>query len=76
MSVYIGLRDLASFYASLNMCGGTFENLDTRLTTVKDDIYLLTFAGQDYAVSKEFPTVMRKSIMTSTLICFRRCLPR
>ena len=53
MSVYIGLRDLASFYASLNMCGGTFENLDTRLTTVKDDIYLLTFAGQDYAVSKE-----------------------
>ena len=53
MSVYIGLRDLASFYASLNMCGGTFENLDSRLTTVKDDIYLLTFAGQDYAVSKE-----------------------
>ena len=47
MSVYIGLRDLASFYASLNICGGTFENLDSRLTTVKDDIYLLTFAGQD-----------------------------
>ena len=53
MSVYIGLRDLASFYASLNICGGTFENLDSRLTTVKDDIFLLTFAGQDYAVSKE-----------------------
>lgn len=53
MWIYIGYRNLAYYNARMNVCGGTPENPDQRLYTVKDDIYLLRFCGQDYAVTKE-----------------------
>ena len=53
MNIYIGYRDLAYYTARMIVCGGTPENPDQRLYNFKDDIYLLTFCGQDYAVSKE-----------------------
>ena len=53
MDFYIGYRDLAYYNARMNVCGGTPENPDHRLYNYKDDIFLLRFCGQDYAVTKE-----------------------
>ncbi|MBR4404489.1 MAG: hypothetical protein IKT10_05175 [Clostridiales bacterium] len=53
MSVYIGYRNLPLYFSAQNQAGGIPENTDTRLAEVKSGIYLLTFEGQNYAVSKE-----------------------
>ena len=53
MSVYIAYRDLEAHYMQSGMCGGTPQNYDYRLTTVKDDVYLLTASDGNYAVTKE-----------------------
>ena len=53
MSVYIAYRDLEVHYMQSGMCGGVPQNYDYRLTTVKDDVYLLTASDGNYAVTKE-----------------------
>lgn len=53
MNVYIAYRDLVRFNLEMNGTGGNPSNSDFRLTTVKDDIFLLTCGGDDYAVANE-----------------------
>ena len=53
MGVYIGYRNLPLYFSAQNACGGIPENNDIRLMDVKPDIYLLTYEGRNYAVSKE-----------------------
>ena len=53
MSVYIAYRNLSQYYSEQNMTGGIPANSDIRLTMVKSGAYLLTFGGQNFAVSNE-----------------------
>ena len=53
MYIYIAYRNLPQYFRENAGCGGTPVNNDYRFTNVKDDIYLLTFPGANYAVSKE-----------------------
>jgi len=53
MYVYIGYRNLPEYLSQQNQCGGTSGNTDHRLTTAKSGVYILTFGGQNYAVSTE-----------------------
>ena len=53
MSVYIAYRDLPRYFNDQNQMGGTPFNSDIRLMTSEAGAYLLTYSGQDYAVSNE-----------------------
>ena len=53
MYIYIAYRNLPHYFNENAGCGGVPKNNDYRFTTVKDDIYLLTLNGANYAVSKE-----------------------
>lgn len=53
MSIYIGYRDLQRYFNDQNQTGGTPPNSDIRLSTSVAGAYLLTYSGQDYAVSNE-----------------------
>lgn len=66
MDIYIGYRDLAYYNSRMNVCGGTPENPDHRLYTVKDDIYLLIFCGQNYAVTKERAERFAEEVMSKS----------
>ena len=53
MPVYIAYRDLKLHHFENSLMGGPPANTDFRLANVRDDIYLLTRDGRNYAVSKE-----------------------
>ena len=53
MPVYIAYRDLKRHHFENSLMGGPPANTDFRLANVRDDIYLLTRDGRNYAVSKE-----------------------
>ena len=53
MNVYIGYRDLPEYIKQQGGFGGVPQNPDDRLATVENGVFLLTFKGADYAVSKE-----------------------
>ena len=53
MPVYIAYRDLKRHHFENSLMGGPPANSDFRLANVRDDIYLLTRDGRNYAVSKE-----------------------
>ena len=52
MFVYIAYRDLMQYYSENSGLGGVLSNHDQRFYSVKDDLYMLVFDGQSYAVSK------------------------
>ena len=51
--VYIGYRDLPRYFNDQTQMGGTPFNSDIRLSTSVAGAYLLSYSGQDYAVSNE-----------------------
>jgi len=53
MYKYIGYRDLPRYFNEHNQMGGTPTNSDSRLTTTENDVFLLTFAGANYAITQE-----------------------
>ena len=53
MNIYIAYRDLSLHLSENTQMGRSPVNHDYRLVNVKDDIYLLIFGNEDYAVSKE-----------------------
>ncbi len=53
MYVYFAYRNMPEYFTANTALGGTPVNSDQRFTEVKDGIYLLTFDGENYAVSTE-----------------------
>lgn len=53
MHIYIAYRNLEEYLFEHSKCGGVPVNNDYRLTTVKDDVYLLTSSDGNYAVAKQ-----------------------
>ena len=53
MNVYIAYRDLEKYCFENALCGGPPNNPDYRLSSVKENIYLLTWNNRNYAVPKE-----------------------
>ena len=53
MNIYIGYRNLASYFQENSTFGKAPENHDQRLTTIRDGVYLLTFDDRSYAVTKD-----------------------
>ena len=66
MHVYIGYRNLPQYAAAQGAMGGVPTNPDDRLTTVQDDIYLLTYGGRDYAVTPERAAEFIDDVLSKT----------
>ena len=66
MSVYIAYRDLEVYRFQMNLCGGPPINPDFRLATVRNDIYLLTCGGKDYAITRERAEQFKDEVLSKT----------
>ena len=53
MFIYIAYRNIPLYLSEQMQAGGVPNNPDNRLTLTENNAYLLTFDGNDYAVTKE-----------------------